>query len=86
MTGIQHLGSLPQIHMTILHSRKLQLSKGRGHIQDSTKERARCLWQAVGVQVPLTAPLAMHGEVQREHATREGCPQRGGESTHICAP
>lgn len=91
MTGIQQLSSLPQIHMTILHSRKLKLSKGRGHSQDSTEKRVRHLWQAMGVQMPSTAPLAVDGEVQKEQGTwarlpGAGCPQRGGELSPICVP
>lgn len=39
MTDILWLGSLSQIHMTILHSGKFELSKGRDDIQDIPERR-----------------------------------------------
>lgn len=41
MTGIQQLCSLPQIHMTILHSRKPKLSQGRGTHPGQYREESK---------------------------------------------
>lgn len=39
MTDILWLGGLSQIHMTTLHSRKSELSKGRDDIHDIPEKR-----------------------------------------------